>query len=822
MTRRTSTTIERRERTARPARSSVSGLPVAGERPALIPDPTVSSRLHESLGRDLVYRYRLGANAGYEYVSPSCLAMTGYSPAEFYADPTLAVRIVHRDDLHIIAAMHRGTVRHTPYVVRWIRRDGTVVWTEHHTTIARDEAGIPTAIEGIARDVTETHLAREAVGAAEHGLRAFMDAAPHFGVIVDPLGRIAFANAAFLAATGWTSGELVGRDWAGAFLRDPAVASEGREFLGLAGGWATRREVISPVVLTDERQHAVRWTTMGLYDVHGHLSGVAALGDDLTREREHGIIAGQLAAAVEHTTDAVIITDAASQIVFVNPAFERTSGFTRDEVLGKNPRVLQSGHHNESFYRMMWWTLSRGRTWVGELVNRRKDGALLVEETSISPVKDASGEVIAYVSVAHNVTKLRALRASLDDEHRRREMLAAALDRLVIRSTVGETCEDIATVLRELPGSIAAAVALADDDGAMRVAAVSATTPVSLKYGSVIPHALLGQLPENPILGHWITPIARPSDETVAGQVEEMGIVSMLMVPLRHDGQLLGVLVVGGSDEFGADLAKLVPDVTEVASVARSLIAPKIVSRIVRGQLRERIRKVIESEAFHTVFQPIVNLETGKPIGFEALSRFDGGNGPSSMFADADLAGVGPELEKATIARALQAAKALPRGAFLALNVTADTACDAEALPEVLATETRRIVLELSERNEVPSYPRLRAMLAALGPNVEIAIDRVGAGITNFVHLVELHPEFVKLDQALIRGIEKDPTRQALIMGLKQFAKVSGRALIAEGIETEAERATLIGLEVRYGQGFLLGMPARAEAWMHTEVDQAA
>jgi len=115
----------------------------------------------------------------------------------------------------------------------------------------------------------------------------------------------------------------------------------------------------------------------------------------------------RLAMAVEQAGESIVVTDTDGAIRYVNPAFERVTGYRREEVLGKNPRVLKSGRHTEAFYRELWDVLTRGETWRGYFANRRKDGTIFEEEAVISPVRDASGGVVNYVAVKRDVTEER-------------------------------------------------------------------------------------------------------------------------------------------------------------------------------------------------------------------------------------------------------------------------------------------------------------------------------------------------------------------------------------------------------------------------------
>ncbi len=125
--------------------------------------------------------------------------------------------------------------------------------------------------------------------------------------------------------------------------------------------------------------------------------------------REHAARQPQLAMAVEQAGESIVITDVSGQITYVNPAFERTTGYTRQEVLGRNPRILKSGAQTGIFYEQLWQALVRGETWRGRFINKRKDGTLYHEEASISPVVDPAGRIVSYVAVKRDITREQGL-----------------------------------------------------------------------------------------------------------------------------------------------------------------------------------------------------------------------------------------------------------------------------------------------------------------------------------------------------------------------------------------------------------------------------
>ena len=113
----------------------------------------------------------------------------------------------------------------------------------------------------------------------------------------------------------------------------------------------------------------------------------------------------RLVAAIEQVAEAVIITDTQGTIVYTNPAFEKSTGYTGAEALGLNPRAFKSGKQDADFYRQLWNTLKRGEVWHGHFTNKRKDGSLYEEEATISPIRDARGVITNYVAVERDVTR---------------------------------------------------------------------------------------------------------------------------------------------------------------------------------------------------------------------------------------------------------------------------------------------------------------------------------------------------------------------------------------------------------------------------------
>ena len=150
----------------------------------------------------------------------------------------------------------------------------------------------------------------------------------------------------------------------------------------------------------------------------------ACIFTDVTDRRRGEIERERLTRAIEQSGETVVITDEKGTILYVNPAFEKTTGFSREEALGQNPRVLKSGQHDAEFYRRMWGVLEAGEVWEGEIVNRRKDGSLFIEFATISPVRDTEGRVAYYVAVKRDVTAQKRAETALAESEQNYRTLA--------------------------------------------------------------------------------------------------------------------------------------------------------------------------------------------------------------------------------------------------------------------------------------------------------------------------------------------------------------------------------------------------------------
>ncbi|MHB8398668.1 MAG: EAL domain-containing protein [Candidatus Limnocylindrales bacterium] len=400
----------------------------------------------------------------------------------------------------------------------------------------------------------------------------------------------------------------------------------------------------------------------------------------------------------------------------------------------------------------------------------------------------------------------------IEEELRTRSAVVAALGQLAISSAPEEAAEAVvAELARRGQCDFIAVSQLVGDDRLLELATYDGIAGVR-RSGALLGPNLSRDLAARARLGPWVEDITPLTDDVRTPAFAAIELAIGAGAPIYGGDALVGLLSLGlsGATErpSPARKAALLAAAIDYASILSALIGPALAERAGTAVLRAELEGVLAARAFHPVFQPIVELGSRELVGYEALTRFADGTRPDVRFGEAAAVGLGHDFELAAIEVALGGASYLPEAAFLSLNASPGLVLDGGArLRRLIATTSRRVVLELTEHVPINDYRALRAAMGRLGA-VELAVDDAGAGYASLRHILELRPTFVKLDISLVRGIERDDLRQALAAGLDYFALRSGCHLIAEGVETEDEAAALERLGVEFAQGYLLGRPA--------------
>lgn len=286
---------------------------------------------------------------------------------------------------------------------------------------------------------------------------------------------------------------------------------------------------------------------------------------------------------------------------------------------------------------------------------------------------------------------------------------------------------------------------------------------------------------------------------------------TLAFAPMHAGTELIGVLALAAETQDPAlapgNVSKALSAAIDFASVAAGLLAPSLHKRERDQQRQSKLDDVIAQGAFRPVFQPIVDLDSKKIVGYETLTRFTDGTRPDKRFLEATMLGRGTELELATLRTSLAESRQLPDDVFLSVNVSPTLLMQGDSLHELLEHASHDVVLELTEHDPIDDYGLLLKALERLPNGIRWSVDDAGSGFASLRHVLSLQPHFVKLDLSLVRNIHDDPARQALVAGIEYFATETSSRLIAEGIEFDEEMATLQRLDVELGQGYLLGKP---------------
>jgi len=418
------------------------------------------------------------------------------------------------------------------------------------------------------------------------------------------------------------------------------------------------------------------------------------------------------------------------------------------------------------------------------------------------------------------VIRQRALQGSariaserLTSEMQERAATTVSMALLESATTVEGTAERICAEALRIGGIDTVAVFGFTQDAVVPLAqAGPETRPVAV--GEPIPVESARELREHADFGLWIESWAdRTPRDDFDRAIAASGLRAEALAPLVWNDRTIGLLSMGAiSPAHARNLGDRLATLTEFTVMSAAVLGPMLSRRWDRERLQSDVDATISGQAFYPVFQPVVDLATGKAVGFEALTRFEDGTRPDLAFLAADKVGMMVKLETATLREQVRQARRLPKGAWLSLNISPALAMALIPLLDVLAEADRDVVLEITEHAEIGDYPRLMAALGQVRHRARLAVDDAGAGYAGLRHILELQPHFVKLDISLVRNVDNDPARQAMVIGMAHFAANVGCDLIAEGIETANELTALKLLGVAFGQGYLLGKPAAVDA----------
>ncbi|HXP97553.1 MAG TPA: EAL domain-containing protein, partial [Telmatospirillum sp.] len=564
--------------------------------------------------------------------------------------------------------------------------------------------------------------------------------------------------------------------------------------------------------------------------------GVRATAEDLTRRRSDEERLSKLSMAVEQNPTAVVITDRNGVIEYVNQSFVVTTGYLSEEVLGRTPAILKSGHMPRSIYCDMWKALTAGQQWRGELYNRKKSGEGYWEYTVISPILDKKNVITHFVAVKENVTERKKF-----EEERLRQGNEDAVTGLPNRVLALDRLEQ--TLVRIQRTGSAGALLMIDLDQFKRV------------------NDVLGHIAADTILreaGGRLTAAVRPEDTVArlggnefcviagdcnAGDVEGMTrrILREFGTPFSAAGHEIfvtpsvGVTVFPDDGRVPSDLMRnadtAVYRVKEMGGNAVQFFTPDMNQRAnERARLEAGLHHALDRGELQMYYQPMIDIASGQVTGAEALMRWNSaefGHIPPDRFIPlAETSGLIVRLGSWALKTAcLQAAEwrdTLGPNFRMAVNVSPRQIRQREFAELVLRTieDTgilpHNIEIEITENllmdSKVPSghLNRLRSV------GVSLSIDDFGTGYSSLSYLKRFPVDTLKIDRSFMSDLAGRGTDAALVETIISMAQCLKLQVVAEGVETHAQLEALKTLQCNFAQGFLFSGPVPASAFLET------
>jgi two-component system, cell cycle sensor histidine kinase and response regulator CckA len=346
-----------------------------------------------------------------ESVSEDITRLLGYTVDEARGFDWWADRCHPKDRERQLASIPETLAHGTSFgEYRLLHRDGHAVWVEDNRRVVSDAAGQPAQIVGVWTDITERKRVEARLQASEVQYRRLFETAQDGLLVLDAdTGAIKDANPFLTELLGVTKEQLQERTiWELGCFR--SLLPDQAKFTELPVGKHLHFEDL-PLETAEGREIAVEFLS------HAYLVGgervIQCNVRDITGRKQAEETLCLLKAALNATANEVIITDHAGNIQWVNPAFTRTTGYSFEEIAGKNPRVMKSGAHDTAFYQQLWDTILNGETWRGELVNRRKDGSPFTEEATITPIMGRHGEATHFIAIKQDISERKDAEAKL-------------------------------------------------------------------------------------------------------------------------------------------------------------------------------------------------------------------------------------------------------------------------------------------------------------------------------------------------------------------------------------------------------------------------
>lgn len=586
------------------------------------------------------------------------------------------------------------------------------------------------------------------------------------------------------------------------------------------------------LLFADGRIKYVQEDGKTFYDDEGNATRSIGTVQDITERKLNEAQLLQYAKIFNNLAEGVMITDAEQNIIEVNPTFSNITGYSKQEVLGRKPNLLQSGKHDSSFYQQMWQELHRTNRWEGEVWNRKKDGELIPEWMAISCVKDSKGNIINYIAVFTDISIIKKTEKEL-------RFLAHhdSLTKLPNRTLLNERLMQSLKTAHRTQNSIA--ILFIDLDRFKEVND-NFGHPAGDQMLLEVAHRLQSSLRAEDTVARvsgdefviLLENIHQPKDVTFITQ----NIIELFVEPFMindHQIRITASIGITMSPNDGATATQLLRNadtalyrVKEQGRNSFAFFSEEMATTSMHlMHMRNALHSAIENEDFIVHYQPQIDISSGQIIGTEALVRWQskqmGEVMPDSFISIAEDTGLIIQLGNIVLRQACQQMKTwLDNGAELnniSVNLSARQLASETLVKDIISIldetelEAHYLELEVTESTVMQDEENQKTFdhLQALG--IKISIDDFGTGHSSLTRLKHLPISKLKIDRSFIQALPQSEDDGVIVRTVIGLAENLGLEIIAEGTETQAQIDFLKGCDCDMVQGFFFSKPVPAD-----------